>query len=241
MTKSIQLQKINLTSIYRASELMYSILENMGNKLLKSNKTAEFAVLYQFIHCITSIYPTSSLLTIAFNAITLYFTTNSPNLNYFGIKSIIQLMKVDVSYANNFQEQVLECIEHSDESIRRLTLSILFELSNQKNVEVIVEKLVSVLKKTQEQFLKKELVHKIIQIVQRFSPSLSWSLTTICILFDIAADTIDNALIQELLELFADVTIDTKFEEVLSNILKSLKENLVDSYLQFFVGVFKRL
>jgi AP-4 complex subunit epsilon-1 len=217
---------------------MYSILETLGNRLLKSNKTSEFAILYQFIYCITSIYPTSNLLTIAFNAINLYFANSSPNLNYFGIKSIIQLMKVDVSYANSYQDQVLECIDHYDESIRRLTLSILFELSNQNNVQVIVEKLVSVLKKTQELYLRKELVHKIIQIVQRFSPNIQWSLQTICLLFDIAGDFIDEHLIRELLEMFSDINVTSKFEEVLDNILKSKqKDLLMDSYLQFFIGV----
>lgn len=94
---------------------------------------------------------------------------------YFGVTALAQIVQDHPSYAGPHQMIVLDCLEDPDETIQRRTLDLLYRMTTPKNVKVVVSKMQAFLKKSKDQFLRKELVQRLTQLAERFAPDATWS------------------------------------------------------------------
>ena len=66
---------------------------------------------------------------------------------------------------------IVDCLESTDETLKRETLELLFRITNGGNVDAIVDKLIVHLKASADPHFKKDLVNKIISLGERFAPT----------------------------------------------------------------------
>ena len=73
------------------------------------------------------------------------------------------------------QQVIVDCLEENDETLKKNTFELLYKMTNLKNVEVIVDKMMNYLKHTTlENVSKKDILTKITELTERFAPSKSW-------------------------------------------------------------------
>ncbi len=173
-----------------ASGAMYKILEETIRRAENAGNIGH-ALVYQCLLTFLKIYPNDTLLEHASKSITWFFTSDSANLNYIGITGLIELVKKDPKFAAAHQEKIIECLENPDMTLKTRTLDLLVRMTNEDNVEAIVEKLMENLDKIpNDSKIKKDLVGNIAELVDQFSPSKTWFVRTMNKLFDHAGDLI---------------------------------------------------
>lgn len=99
---------------------------------------------------------------------------NSSNLKYLGIEAMRSLVKINPAYAQQHQIHIVECLDHQDESVRRLTLDLLYHTTNSDNLEFIMKKMISFLKSTNDERLRNDLVMKIYELNERLAKDPQW-------------------------------------------------------------------
>ncbi|PHJ14619.1 adapter-related protein, partial [Cystoisospora suis] len=75
---------------------------------------------------------------------------------------------VSPCYAAQHQLVVVDCLEDSDETLKRKTLDLLVKITNPLNVSVIIEKLLAHLRVTLDTHLRGNLIQKIISLAERY-------------------------------------------------------------------------
>lgn len=88
------------------------------------------ALVYQCIKCILSLHPNDNLLELVSKAISKFFSNDCNNLKYVGVTALNAILKVDLKYAEEHQENVIECLECSDDTLKLKTLELLHTMTN---------------------------------------------------------------------------------------------------------------
>lgn len=161
------------------------------------------AVVYECIRTITSIYPNRNLLSAAAKCISGLLGGDDPNLKFTGMKSLSLLVRIESSFAVEHQMIVIDALEDLDESIRRITLEILFEMTSGKNVTVITEKLLKSLRTSSDTHFRKELVAKISKISERFAPSTEWFIDTMTQVFFYGGKLVEDSVATNFLQVLS--------------------------------------
>jgi AP-4 complex subunit epsilon-1 len=125
------------------------------------------AIVYECVRTICSIFPHKPLLDAAAESISQFIASHNNNLKYLGLTLLAQIVQINPLYAIQHQIHVINCLEDPDESIQRKTLTLLYRMTNPKNVTVVAEKLVDYLKKSNDAFLRAELVSKITMLAEK--------------------------------------------------------------------------
>ena len=84
------------------------------------------------------------------------------------------------------------------------TLDLLFQMTNTTNVDVITERMLSFLRSTHEDFIKRDLVTKITQLAERFSPNNLWFLKTMNEVFEVGGALVRKDVAHNLMRLIAE-------------------------------------
>ncbi|GAB1286847.1 AP-4 complex subunit epsilon-1 [Apodemus speciosus] len=136
----------------RTSELMYDVLdESLRRAELNHNVT--YAILFECVHTIYSIYPKSDLLEKAAKCIGKFVLSPKINLKYLGLKALTYVIQQDPSLALQHQITIIECLDHPDPIIKRETLELLYRITNAQNVVVIVQKMLEYLHQSKEEYI----------------------------------------------------------------------------------------
>lgn len=162
------------------------------------------AVVQECILTITGIYPIPELIECAAEAIAKFLASNNANLRYLGITALSRIVKIDRKYAQEHQQIVMTCLEDADDTIRRKTLSLLFAMCNERNVEPIVARLVKFLAGATDVFLKQELVRNLCDMAERYNASAKWYVDTMNRILELAAEHVPQTTIQGVLKLIAE-------------------------------------
>jgi len=151
----------------RASEDMYTILDHVM-KRADVGINIGYAIIYQCILTIVTIYPKNDLLGKAAQSTKRFFTSENPNLKYLGVKALGKIVKINPSHGVEHQAVILECLDHEDVTLKRRTLDLLYHMTNNKNMAVIVERLIVSLQETRDRFARQDLILKITKLLERF-------------------------------------------------------------------------
>ncbi|XP_072174315.1 AP-4 complex subunit epsilon-1-like [Diadema setosum] len=175
----LQIQLLEMLAILgennlKTSQLMYDVLEQT---LDASNNVVQIScgVQYECIMTIARVHPKPALLKKAANCISLFLKASMNNLKYIGLKALSAIHKVYPDCTLQHQLTVVECLEDADLTIRKATLNLLYQMCNKDNITAISEKLLDCLDVNEEdEFSKKEHIHKVIEMSHRFHPNVRW-------------------------------------------------------------------
>lgn len=186
--------------------------------------------MYQCLRTITRIHPAKELLDLATLTISRFLASSSKNLKYMGIVGLIQIVKIDPKYTLDYQNMVIDCLEDPDETLKIRTLDLLYKMTNRQNVEPIVDKLLSYLKAAPiESTVRKDLVHKINELGEKFAPTKAWYIRTMNKVFEMGGDlitqNITNQFITSVSEYYKMEDGEEFRESTIKIYLKVLKRN----------------
>lgn len=104
-----------------SSEGMYEVLIEVM-KRADTGINVGYAIVYECIKTVTTIYPNTVLMDAAATAISRFIRSESHNLKYIGIKGLAAIVKDHPRYAADHQLAVIDCLEDPDETLKRKTV-----------------------------------------------------------------------------------------------------------------------
>ena len=129
-----------------ASDQMYEILTNVLRRADDMGINIGYALVYQCLKTITMISPNPALTTLASQTIARFLSSQSHNLKYIGITGLASIVKIDPKYTLEYQALVVDCLEDTDDTLKIKTLDLLYKMTNNVNVDAIVDRLLFYLK-----------------------------------------------------------------------------------------------
>jgi AP-4 complex subunit epsilon-1 len=204
---------------------MYAVITQVIQKADTGSNIGN-AIIYESVQAVTSIYPNNNLMETAaagvsrFISISKLFKTfkanKSQNLLFLGIQCLKSIVRINAKYAAQHQQAVINCLEHKDESIKRVTLDLLYAMTNPDNCEVIVKKLLKVAQKSViDSHLKEELIKRISFLAENYAPNAQWYVETMNKLFDIGPEFIPMGYVQNMLNIVAEGSSDGDEDEAI--------------------------
>mmetsp|Transcript_30189 Transcript_30189/g.59781 ORF Transcript_30189/g.59781 Transcript_30189/m.59781 type:complete len:1115 (-) Transcript_30189:17-3361(-) len=187
----------------RASEGMYEILSDCMRRS-DTGINVGYAVCYECVRTITAIYPNTTLLDAAADAISRFIASRNHNLKYIGVTGLAAIVADHPKYAAAHQMAVIECLEDPDETLQRKTLDLLFRMTNPVNVRFIADRLLQFLRGTSDGYLRHDLTARITQIAERYAPDNGWYVEAITALFEISGDLVRPDVAHNLMTLIAE-------------------------------------
>ncbi|GHP12342.1 hypothetical protein PPROV_001107000 [Pycnococcus provasolii] len=185
-----------------SSEHMYQVL----SEVLKANgrqpsaqshtSTIQSALVFETIRTIATIYPSTELLTLAAQSTSALLRSKHRNLKYVGIDSLMHITRVNPSYAQEHQMAVVDCLEDSDDTIRRKTFDLLAAMTTQQNVEVVVEKMSAYLTDLNHlsgmdaKLIRSRILTEIANLAERHAPSVGWYVEKMRELLELGGDDV---------------------------------------------------
>jgi AP-4 complex subunit epsilon-1 len=220
----------------KASQQMYQIIGDVMRRAEDVSSNIGYAIVYQCMKTITTIYPHPPLIESSASLVSNFLTSDNNNLKYTGITGLISIVKINPSYSLRHQMIVVDCLEDTDDTLKRKTLSLLYKMTNPQNVKVIIDKLTNELKSLSHDFhLKQELVSKITELAEKFASDPKWYLRTTNSLFEIASDFIQPTVVNNLIKLIDEWREDPSIIQYTTNeyfsILKSF-DSIPDCLMQ---------
>jgi len=187
----------------KSSEAMYDVLQDCM-KRASSGIYVGYAIMYECVRTVTTIYPNPVLLDAAAASIARFIQSDCHNLKYLGVTGLASVVRDHPKYATEHQMIVLDCLEDPDETLKRKTLDLLFRMTNPVNAEVVVDKLLFFLKNAVDKSLRNDLVTRICQLAERFAPSNIWYVRTIAKVFELSGELVEAEVAHNLLRLLAE-------------------------------------
>eukprot|EP01065_Artemidia_motanka_P047938 TRINITY_DN7608_c0_g4_i1.p1 TRINITY_DN7608_c0_g4~~TRINITY_DN7608_c0_g4_i1.p1 ORF type:complete len:1023 (+),score=422.67 TRINITY_DN7608_c0_g4_i1:112-3069(+) len=204
----IQIKLLKLLSILCHQDVERSIqtYEVLGEvmKRADSGMNIGHSVIFECVKAITCLAPNQELLEAAADSIAKFLTSPNPNLKYLGITALSRIVLINPAYAVEHQHIVIDCLEDHDETIRRKTLDLLYAMTNENNVEVIVLRLIKFLATAHDVYLKADLVHNICDLAYRFYPTMEWYIDTMNRVIKLGWVHVDNQTVQGMLKMIAE-------------------------------------
>mmetsp|Transcript_37052 Transcript_37052/g.72769 ORF Transcript_37052/g.72769 Transcript_37052/m.72769 type:complete len:1154 (+) Transcript_37052:39-3500(+) len=185
------------------SEGMYEVLHEVM-KRADIGINVGYAIVYECVRTVIAIYPDASLIEDAALSISRFITSDNHNLKYLGINSLASIVQIDPKYAAEHQLLVIDCLEDPDETLRRKTLDLLYSMTNTQNVTFIVEKLIDYLRNTTDVYLRTELVSRINQLAEKFSPNTWWYIETLNTVIDLGGSLVKTEVAHNLMRLISE-------------------------------------
>lgn len=208
----------------QTSEGMYEVLHDVMRRA-DTGINVGYAIIYECVRTVTTIYPNSTLLDAAAASISRFISSDNHNLKYLGVTGLAAIVKDHPRYAAAHQMAVIDCLEDPDETLKRKTLDLLYRMTNPVNVEFISDKLTQFLRDASDVFLRTELVSRITQCAERYAPSNAWYIQTMTNVFELGGDLVRPEVAHNLLRLIAEGSGEDEEQDM------ELRRDAVDTYL----------
>ncbi|KAM9376860.1 AP-4 complex subunit epsilon-1 [Pholidichthys leucotaenia] len=247
----LQIQLLRILSLlgrndHGTSEIMFEVLDESLRRA-EMNHNITYAILYECVKCIYTIYPKSDLLEKAAKCIGNFVVSPKINLKYLGLKALTYVVQQDPKLALQHQMTIIECLDHPDLIIKRETLELLFRITNAQNVTVIVEKMLEFLHISEDDHTTIDLVGKLCFPINcyTYAPNNEWFIETMNTVFSVGGDVmqpdIPNSFLKLLSEGFDSVEEDRKLRLFAVNSYISLLQRepsrLPERFLQVITWV----
>ncbi|KAK2866882.1 hypothetical protein Q8A67_024999 [Cirrhinus molitorella] len=229
----LQIQLLRILSLLgkddqSTSALMYEVLDESLRRA-EMNHNITYAILYECVKAVYTIHPKAELLEKAARCIGNFVLSPKINLKYLGLKALTYVVQHDAKLALQHQMTIIECLDHSDFTIKRETLELLFRITNAQNVTVIVEKMLDFLRSCDDEHTIIHLVGKVAELAEKFAPDNSWFIQTMNEVFSVGGDLLQQDVPNNFLRLLAEGS-ESKEED------DQLRLYAVDSYLTVLKG-----
>ncbi|XP_059391980.1 AP-4 complex subunit epsilon-1-like [Carassius carassius] len=229
----LQIQLLRILSLLgkedqSTSELMYEVLDESLRRA-EMNHNITYAILYECVKAVYTIHPKAELLEKAARCIGNFVLSPKINLKYLGLKALTYVVQHDAKLALQHQMTIIECLDHSDFTIKRETLELLFRITNAQNVTVIVEKMLDFLRSCNDEHTTIHLVGKVSELAEKYAPDNSWFIQTMNCVFSIGGDLLQQDVPNNFLRLLAEGS-ESKEED------DQLRLYAVESYLTVLKG-----
>ncbi|XP_072004322.1 AP-4 complex subunit epsilon-1 isoform X1 [Engystomops pustulosus] len=185
------------------SQLIYDVLDESLRRA-EINHNITYAILFECVQTIYTIHPKSDLFEKAAKCIGKFVLSPKINLKYLGLKALTYVIQQDPSLALQHQMTIIECLDHPDPIIKRETLELLYRITNEQNVTVIVEKMLEYLKQSKDEYTVVALVGKIADLAEKYSPNNQWFVETMNVVFSIGGDVVHPDIPNNFLRLLAE-------------------------------------
>ncbi|CAI5745283.1 unnamed protein product [Peronospora destructor] len=209
----------------QTSEGMYEVLHDVMRRA-DTGINVGYAIIYECVQTVTTIYPNSTLLDAAAASISRFISSDNHNLKYLGVTGLAAIVKDHPRYAAAHQMAVIDCLEDPDETLKRKTLDLLYRMTNPVNVEFISDKLTQFLREASDDFLRTELVSRITQCAERYAPSNAWYIQTMTNVFELGGDLVRPEVAHNLLRLIAEGSGEDEDQDM------ELRRDAVNIYLE---------
>ena len=215
----------------KSSENMYEILGQCMRRADDTGINIGYAIVYQCLKTICTIYPNPHLIELASNTISRFLSSESPNLRCTGINGLTLIIQINPNYVMSHQKVIVDCLEENDETLKKNTFELLYKMTNLKNVEVIVDKMMNYLKHTTlENVSKKELLTKITELTERFAPNKSWFVKIMNELFVDFGEMITDDILSKLTKIIAEWEKESDDLEEFKKFTIENYANIVENY-----------
>lgn len=205
------------------SELMYDVLDESVRRA-EINHNMTYAILFECVKTVYTIYPKSDLLEKAAKCIGKFVLSPKINLKYLGLKALTYVIQQDPNLALQHQMTIIECLDHSDPIIKRETLELLYRITNGQNVTVIVEKMLDFLRQSKDEYTTIDLVGKVAELAEKYAPDNEWFIQTMNTVLSVGGDVMQPDIPNNFLRLLAE-----GFENEAED--RQLRLHAVNSYL----------
>ncbi|KAM9313264.1 LOW QUALITY PROTEIN: AP-4 complex subunit epsilon-1 [Gastrophryne carolinensis] len=189
------------------SKLIYDVLDESLRRA-EINHNITYAILFECVQTIYTICPKSDLFEKAAKCIGKFVLSPKINLKYLGLKALTYVVQQDPNLALQHQMTIIECLDHPDPIIKRETLELLYRITNEQNVTVIVQKMLEYLKESKDEYTIIALVGKIADLAERYPLNNQWFVETMNVVFSVGGDMvhpdIPNNFLRNLAEGFSD-------------------------------------
>nr|XP_033776245.1 AP-4 complex subunit epsilon-1 isoform X3 [Geotrypetes seraphini] len=193
----------------RTSELIYDVLDESLRRA-EINHNITYAILFECVQTIYTIYPKSDLFEKAATCIGKFVLSPKINLKYLGLKALTYVIQQDPSLALQHQMTIIECLDHPDLIIKKETLELLYRITNGQNVTAIVQKMLDYLRQSKEEYTIINLTGKIAELAEKYSPSNEWFIQTMNVIFSVGGDMMHPYIPNNFLRLLAEGFDDEK-------------------------------
>ena len=185
------------------SEKMYSVIADTMARA-DAGTAIGHAISYECIRCVVRIYPNSDLLEAASKATAFFINNPVANLKYLGLNALGEMVKENPTVAATHQMAVMNCLSSDDEALKRKAIDLLFAISNENNVQVVIDKMLDFLKTTNDEYFQILLITRVNDLAERFAPNPSWYIKTITQLFLAAGDVVPNNVASTVMKLLEE-------------------------------------
>lgn len=246
--KILEIFRVLVQGDRQCSLELYPILEKTLMRADSVNTDMSFSVVYETILTICSMYPNKILLQQASKAVSKFLSThsNNTNLTYMGVKALRHIALLDASLIGEHQVFVIRCLESNDDSMKRITLELLYKNTNSNNINVIANKLLTTLASSNDLSFKQSLTDKVFDLAVRFSASSRWFLKVSSLLVKHASECFSQSMINTLLPIFQEFcdeepSFAREITETFAQMLQSGNEQPSDTLIRLFSWVVSNL
>jgi AP-1 complex subunit gamma-1 len=177
-----------------ASYEMNDVLTQVATNT-ESAKNAGNAILYECVRTIMKIKSDASLRVLAINILGRFLLNRDNNIRYVALNSLSKVVSEDIGSVQRHRATIVECLKDADISIRQRALELIYQLVDTQNVVTLTAEVLNYLVIAQVD-LKANLCSKIMQIVEKYSPSQKWRVDTIIAMLTVAGNTLDDYVVR---------------------------------------------
>ena len=190
----------------KLSDEVYTTLEKTLSRADNLNTDVSYALVYETVLTITKVFPNKNLLDQASSAISKFLnpSLNNSNMVYLGIIALKYVTEIDAKYIQQHQLFVVDCLQSGDDSIRRITLELLYNNTSTSNIDIIIRKLLKSLSTTNDYHFKKDLTKKIFDLSVRFALDAYWFIDKVNILLNSSADNFDDLMLNNTIRIIEE-------------------------------------
>jgi AP-1 complex subunit gamma-1 len=175
-----------------ASDAMNDILAQVATNT-ETAKNAGNAILYEAVKAIMTIEAEAGLRVLAVNILGRFLLNRDNNIRYVALNTLSKVVVNDMDTVQRHRQTIVDCLKDPDVSIRQRALELIYQLTNAKNVTDLMREMLNYLVVASSE-QKPSLCSRIMDTVDKYSPSRRWRIDTLITMLSIAGNSCDDAI-----------------------------------------------